>query len=239
MVESPPMAAETRAQSPKRARSARSFDLRERKRTRTRLMIQTEALRLFADQGYAQTTVEEIADAAAISPRTFFRYFPSKEDVVLWDEYDPQVGELFAARPDDEPVTESFRAIIRETLGGLLRRDPDQLLIRVRLLSSVPELRARFLETQASWLSSSEGQDAEVIAAAFAHRHHVPDERQLRVTVGALTAAVTIAIDEWQRDGGKSDLLGLFDQTVDALATGISELAPRTPSKQAPAGGAH
>jgi AcrR family transcriptional regulator len=239
MVESPPMAAETRAQSPKRARSARSFDLRERKRTRTRLMIQTEALRLFADQGYAQTKVEEIADAAAISPRTFFRYFPSKEDVVLWDEYDPQVGELFAARPDDEPVAESFRAIIRETLGGLLRRDPDQLLIRVRLLSSVPELRARFLETQASWLSSSEGQDAEVIAAAFAHRHHVPDERQLRVTVGALTAAVTIAIDEWQRDGGKSDLLGLFDQTVDALATGISELAPRTPSKQAPAGGAH
>jgi AcrR family transcriptional regulator len=238
MVESPPMAAETRAQSPKRAPSARSFDLRERKRTRTRLMIQTEALRLFADQGYAQTTVEEIADAAAISPRTFFRYFRSKEDVVLWDEYDPQVGELLAARPAEEPVAESFRAIIRETLGGLLRRDPDQLLTKVRLLSSVPELRARFLEAQASWLSSNESQGSEM-AAAFAHRHYVPDERQLRAIAGALSAAVTIAIDEWQRDGGKSDLLSLFDQTVDALATGIGELQPRTPSKQAPAGGAH
>jgi AcrR family transcriptional regulator len=191
-------------------------------------MIQTEALRLFTEQGYAQTTVEEIADAAAISPRTFFRYFPTKEDVVLWDEYDPQIGELLAARPEEEPVAESFRAIIRETLGGLLRRDPDELLTRVRLLSSVPELRSRFLEMQASWLSSSEGQSSE-LAATLARRHSVPDDRQLRVTLGALSAAVTIAIDEWQRDGGKSDLLSLFDQTVDALATGIGELQPTSP----------
>ena len=201
-------------------------------------MIQSEALRLFAEKGYADTTVEEIADAAAISPRTYFRYFPSKEDVVLWDEYDPQVGELLAERPGDEPVAESFCAIIRETLGGLLRRDPDQLLTKVRLLSSVPELRARFLEMQASWLSSTESPDSEM-AAAFAHRHHVPDERQLRVTAGALSAAVTIAIDEWQRDGAKADLLSLFDQTVDALAAGIGELSSRAPSKQGPDGGAH
>ena len=238
MVKSPPMAAETRAQSPERPRSARSYDLRERKRTRTRLMIQSEALRLFAEKGYADTTVEEIADAAAISPRTFFRYFPSKEDVVLWDEYDPQVGELLAARPDDEPVAESFRAIMSESLDGLLRRDPDQLLTKVRLLSSVPELRARFLEMQTSLLSSTERPGFEM-AAALAHRHHVPDERQLRVTVGALSAAVTIAIDEWQRDGGKADLLSLFDQTVDALAAGIGELRSRAPSKQGPDGGAH
>jgi hypothetical protein len=96
----------------------------------------------------------------------------------------------------------------------------------------VPELRARFLEMQASLLSSSESPGFEM-AAAFAHRHHVPDERQLRVTVGALSAAVTIAIEEWQRGGGKADLLSLFDQTVDALATGIGELQPRTPPQRA------
>jgi AcrR family transcriptional regulator len=195
-------------------------------------MIQTEALRLFSEKGYAETTVEDIADASAISPRTFFRYFPTKEDVVLWDEYDPQVGELLAARPDEESVAESFRAIMRETLGGLLRRDPDQLLTRVRLLSSVPELRARFLEAQASGLSSTAYEDAE-IADALARRNRQPDDLQLRATAGAFSAAITIAIDEWQRDGGKSNLLDIFDETVDALATGIGELQPRPQSKRA------
>jgi AcrR family transcriptional regulator len=94
------------------------------------------------------TTVEEIADAAAISPRTFFRYFPSKEDVVIWDEYDPLAPDLLASRPDDEPLAETFRALLRETLGGLHRRDPARLLARVRLAVTVPEVQARFLDEQ-------------------------------------------------------------------------------------------
>jgi AcrR family transcriptional regulator len=218
------MATGTSSESGERRRRApRSFDLRERKRTRTRLMIQAEALRLFAEKGYVETTVEEIADAAAISPRTFFRYFPTKEDVVLWDEYDPRVPELLEARPEDEPAAETIRAIIRETLGGLQRRDPEELLGRVRLLGSVPELRARFLEMQA--------QGAEMLAAAFADRPNRPEERQLRVTAAALSAAVSIAIDQWQKDEGKSDLLALFEQTIDALAKGVGELLPRSRPK--------
>src|SRR5262245_40216445 len=103
-------------------------------------MIQGEALRLFAEKGYSQTTVEEIAAAAAISPRTFFRYFPSKEDVVMWDEYDPLALELLEVRPHDEPLAESLRAVIRESLDGLLRNDPERLLRRVGLVVTVPEL---------------------------------------------------------------------------------------------------
>jgi len=141
------MTTETAAERLEQPRDARSYDLRERKRIRTRLMIQTEALRLFNEKGYARTTVEEIADAAAISPRTFFRYFPTKEDVVMWDEYDPLALELLESRPDDEPLAESFRMVVRETLSGLYRRDPERLLQRVQL-ASVPELRARFLEEQ-------------------------------------------------------------------------------------------
>ena len=92
------------------AGTPRSYGLRERKRTRTRLMIQTEALRLFDEKGYADTTVEEIADAAAISPRTFFRYFPTKEDVVLWDEFDPVAMDLLESVPDGMPLAETVRA---------------------------------------------------------------------------------------------------------------------------------
>src|SRR5262245_10766226 len=210
------MAAETRSEEGKQPR-ARSFDLRERKRTRTRLMIQTEALRLFAEKSYAETTVEEIADAAAISPRTFFRYFPSKEDVVMWDEYDPLALELLEARPDDEPLAESFRAVMRETLGGLLRNDPERLLSRIRLTATVPELRARFLDEQT--------QGIDQVARFLATRRGTPvDDLSLQVVGSALLATVSVALDRWQKDEGKHDLLALLDRATEALAEGTREL---------------
>jgi AcrR family transcriptional regulator len=204
------MAAETRTEGGKQSRGARSFDLRERKRTRTRLMIQTEALRLFAEKGYAQTTVEEIADAAAISPRTFFRYFPSKEDVVLWDEYDPLALELLEARPVDEPLLETFRAVIRETLGGLYRRDPERLLTRIRLAAIVPEVRARFLDAQTHGVEELAEQLAEKRGARV-------DALTLQVAASAMIATISVACDIWQSGGGKADLLALFDDVTDAL----------------------
>jgi AcrR family transcriptional regulator len=210
------------AETDQRRGPPRSYDLRERKRTRTRLMIQAEALRLFADKGYTQTTVEEIADAAAISPRTFFRYFPSKEDVVMWDEYDDPVAlDLLAAQPEDEPLAETIRAVVRETLEGLYRHDPERLLTRVQLASTVPELRARFVEEQTRGI--------EQLTEVFATRRGARvDELTLRVVGSAMLAAVSVALDAWQRDGGKADLLALLDRATDALATGVGELSARS-----------
>src|SRR5262245_5066115 len=192
---------------------ARSYDLRERKRTRTRLAIQAEAMRLFAERGYENTTVEDIAYAAAISPRTFFRYFPTKEDVVLWDEYDPVVEDLVAARPADESPALTARAVMVEALGGIYRRDRAELLTRVRLLTTVPELRARLLENQSgaakfgSMLASQRG----------------ADELEARVVIAALGAIIVAALDEWQRDDGRSDLLAIFDRMTKALAEGVKD----------------
>jgi AcrR family transcriptional regulator len=202
-----------------------SYDLRERKRTRTRLMIQTEALRLFGEKGYAETTVEEIADAAAISPRTFFRYFPSKEDVVIWDEYDPLALDLLAARPDDEPLAETFRAVIRETLAGLYRHDPERLLTRVQLASTVPELRARWLDEQS--------QGIEQLTELGRRGGALVDDLSLRVLGSAMLAAVSVALDAWQRDGGKADLLALLDRATDALAAGARELSAKSAKARA------
>jgi AcrR family transcriptional regulator len=222
------MAVETTSTNTEQPRGGRSFDLRERKRTRTRLMIQTEALRLFNEKGYADTTVEEIADAAAISPRTFFRYFPAKEDVVMWDEYDPIAPDLLEARPKDEPFAETFRALIRETLGGLYRRDPERLLSRVRLQATVPELRSRFLDMQSHSI--------EELAPLLAYkREGRTDELRLRVTASGLLAAVTVALDLWQKDGGKSDLLAILDRAIDSLAEGMSEARSSARGRDAPA----
>jgi AcrR family transcriptional regulator len=178
-------------------------------------MIQTEALRLFAERGYAETTVEEIADAAAISPRTFFRYFPTKEDVVMWDEYDPVALDLLQARPQDEPLAVAFREVIRETLTALYRHDPERLLVRVRLMSAIPDLRARFHDAQASAV--------EMFTPLLAGKRASGD-LQVRVVGLSLIGAVTVALDDWQKEDGKSDLLALLDETFDALAEGMSDL---------------
>jgi AcrR family transcriptional regulator len=211
------MEVEAKSEGPERPRGSRSFDLRERKRTKTRLMIQSEALQLFGEKGYAETTVDQIADAAAISPRTFFRYFPSKEDVVMWDEYDPLVLELLAARPDGEPLALSFRALQREILSGLQQRDPARLLARVRLAVTVPELRARFLDEQTHGI--------EQLARLLTSKRGAPaEELTIRVVGLALLAAVFVALDLWQRADGNGDLLGFLDQATDTLAEGMREL---------------
>jgi AcrR family transcriptional regulator len=189
----------------------RAYDMRERKRTRTRLMIQAEAMRLFADKGYENTTVEDIAYAAAISPRTFFRYFPTKEDVVLWDEYDPIALEFFEARPTDEPLLETLRAFIHEALGGIYRRDPDELLLRVRLLTSVAELRGRMRDQERT---------ASRLMGEFLARTRglPPDDLDVHVLSAAYGAAVMVALERWVEADGEPDPVALADQALDVLA---------------------
>src|SRR5258708_31974463 len=92
--------------------------LRERKKQKTKAAIQRAALRLFKRQGYEETTVEQIAAAADISESTFFNYFPSKEDVVIYDEYDPQIFAALATGKHDEPLAKSIEKLIG-TLGGV------------------------------------------------------------------------------------------------------------------------
>jgi AcrR family transcriptional regulator len=197
----------------------RGTTARERRRTRTMRTIQGEALRLFAERGYEQTTIEDIADAADISPRTFFRYFPTKEDVVLWDEYDALMWGLLEQRPADESPGETIRAATRQAIEGLYRRDPERLLARNRLLFTVPAVRGRFLEFTRTGV--------ELVSASFARRRGVPGEDlKLQLTAIAIVDAAGAAFDRWQRTDGKSDLLALLDEAIDALVEGISEMRP-------------
>ena len=210
------MKAQPSLEEPGPLSTGRSPDRRERKRTRTRLMIQKEAFRLFGEKGYTETTVEEIADAAAISPSTFFRYFPSKEDVVLWDEYDALSLDLLEERPAGEPVVETMRLVIRESLAGLYRRDPEQLLARVRLDFTVPELRARIFDGQ--------NHGIEQLVPLLRRKKGAVDELHVRVAASALLGAVMVALDRWQRADGATDLLALVDEATDALADCTREL---------------
>jgi AcrR family transcriptional regulator len=197
---------------------------RERRRIRTMREIQTEALRLFGARGYDNTTIEQIAAAADISPRTFFRYFPTKEDVVLWDEYDVVIEDSLARRPAGEPPGELMRAITREAIAWQYARDPDRLLARHHILFAVPAVRARFVEFARDGI--------ERLIRGLPGERGEAEDLKIHLTALAILDAAGAALDTWQRSNGKEDLLILLDQAIDALIEGVAELRPAGPRRR-------
>src|SRR3989442_13427851 len=188
--------------------------LRERKKQKTREAIQRTAMRLFEKQGYEETTVEEIAGAAEISPSTFFNYFPTKEDVVLFDAYDPMAIRMLLERPKDEPLNVGLRTVL-EGLAAAFERDQRMILTRGRLFVEVPELRARM------WDEVERIQEllAKLIAERTGRR---PEDFELRVTARVLLGAVLEATLEWMRSSGRRNLLELINRGLDVVESGAS-----------------
>jgi AcrR family transcriptional regulator len=124
--------------------------LRERKRAKARREIQSAALRLFGEQGYEETTVQQIAEAAVISESTVYRHFPTKADIVMRDDLDPLFIAVFRAQPPELRAVDA----IRETLGSVLSTLSEEDKVRQRellaLMLSVPDLRAAMLDQVAS-----------------------------------------------------------------------------------------
>ena len=197
-----------------------TIGLRERKKLKTRESIQRTALRLFEKQGYEETTIEEIAAAAEISPSTFFNYFPTKEDVVLFDAYDPMAIQMFRDLPKDEPLSAGLRKVL-EALSAAFEQDEQTILARGRLFLEVPELRARIWDE----VERTQLLVAQVLAERTGRR---PDDFELRVTARILTAALFEASLEWMRTQGRHGLVELFNRALDVLESGarLSVLAP-------------
>ena len=122
------------------------ISLRERKKIKTRVSIQKYAMRLFLKHGYVETTIEQIAEAAEVSPRTFFRYFPTKEDLVLYDPLDPLIIESFKSQPADLGPIPALRATMRSVFDKLPADELEEFQEKAKLMSTVPELRSRALD---------------------------------------------------------------------------------------------
>lgn len=115
--------------------------LRERKKLQTRETIRREALRLIKERGYQNTTVEQISAAADISPRTFSRYFPTKEAVLLSDDHIPPIIEAFVDAPADLSVIEAYRHAVARTFGALSEEQRAEAIFGQRLMYAIPEAR--------------------------------------------------------------------------------------------------
>jgi AcrR family transcriptional regulator len=184
--------------------------LRERKKARTRAAIRQHALRLFLAQGYAATTVEQIADAAEVSSATFFRYFPTKEDVVLQDDFDIlALAELEAQPPELSPVA-AFRAAAAAMREQLSAEDLATFGTTTQLTMSVPEIRARALDEFVRTIDQ--------ISAAIARRvGGSPDDAAIRNLAGAMIGVIMAATMPWPADR-PADVNAMFDRIDAGLA---------------------
>jgi AcrR family transcriptional regulator len=196
-----------------------SDDWRSRKKAATRRSIQEHALRLFAANGYDNTTVEDIAAAAGVSHMTFFRYFPRKENVVETREYDPMIEELIVARPPQESPIAAIGAAMATGFAEVLRTDRQRILARVRLMMSTPELRARQV------VAMDDTRD--LFARSLARRNRQAQEFVVNVHARVAVAVFVAALETWaQTDDG--DLVATLDAAFSAAESAAASQPPRS-----------
>jgi AcrR family transcriptional regulator len=190
--------------------------LRERKKARTREAITTAAIDLFEKQGYDETTVEEIAAAADVSPRTFFRYFDSKLDVIFSHEEDREdIYAAFAARPAHESVIEAVHQVLKQKIAHEFAGGDDLMLRTHQIAFRTPSLRAMSREHMQ--------EEQENIAAVFAQRlGTAPDALEPRLLAAAIGGAMATVFETWaaQENPTTESLLTLADEAFAVLERG-------------------
>jgi AcrR family transcriptional regulator len=191
--------------------------LRERKKAKTRAAIREHALRLFREQGYSATTVEQIAEAAEVSPTTFYRYFPTKEDVVLQDDLDLLTVQALEAQPPELPPIAAIRAAVALARSQFTAEDRERFRATSALTFAVPEIRARALDEFSRTLN--------IFTTALAKRTgRDPDELAVRALAGAIFGVIT-AITLPTLEEGPQDI----DEIFTAIDAGLAQLEAGLP----------
>ena len=181
-----------------------SPSLRERNKVRRREQITEAALRLFAERGFEGVTIDEIADAADVSRRTFFRYFARKEDVILaWkQQMADELRAALAERPEQEQPLDVVHRALATVVAGYAER-PELTLGLMRLFESGPKLHA-----------GADYEDWDVVLAdGIARRMGLDAGRDPapRLIAGVGFAVLTATIETWAANGGSEDLVALLD----------------------------
>lgn len=192
--------------------------LREKHAVETRQRIVQAAMALFVAQGYDATTVDEIAERADVSPRTFFRYFNTK-DALLFHDFDEKmqrIQDFINRRPEGELPATSLVAVLCEMVDQA-RSTPEQRALIIRLLSERPSLRSYQRESIA-------GHGERLVTGALAERVGLPpDDLGMRALVATVSACFDVALQEWIVDGG----VGPFEPRIRAtMAAAAGALAP-------------
>jgi AcrR family transcriptional regulator len=195
----------------------RPTGLRERKKAKTRAAIRQRALRLFREQGYTATTVEQIAEEAEVSPATFYRYFPTKEDVVLQDDFDVLAMDVFEAQPPGLSAITAMRAALGQTLASLTPEERERFRETTELTLTIPEVRARALDELTRAI--------QVMAESIARRAGLPpDDFAARNLAGAITGVIlagSLPTMSMPMTSEPTDLFASLDAALAHLEAGL------------------
>lgn len=180
-------------------------------RDAVRARIADAAVDLFAEHGFDQVTVDQIASTVGISARSFNRYFPTKEDAVLGDAtaWGELVRSAFEARPDDEPAWTSLHAAY-DTMLEQSAVEGERPKVAMRVLTSAPTLRARNHEKHLAW--------AEMLVPLVAARLTGSDARlRAETLVQASLACLDVALVTWARPGEERSPRAILSRTFDTF----------------------
>ena len=178
--------------------------------------ITSTAMRLFLDQGFEQTTIDQIATTAGISRRSFFRYFGTKEDVVLGGL--AQQGELMADALENVPLTVEPWDALRQALHAVdaLAVEAGVTLKIAKMMYGTPSLRARSIEKHLHWQS--------LLVPNIRRRLGLADDDAADPAPAAIVASAITCLDVagelWVHGGGTEDLGALYDRAVSAVRSG-------------------
>jgi AcrR family transcriptional regulator len=189
--------------------------LRERKKLKAKAAIQDQALRLFAKQGYGATTVEQIAEAAEVSPSTFFRYFKTKEAVVMYDSLDPVVIESFKQQPAELSVIQALRIAIRESFTSIPAERLALEMKRFELARTIPELKTTMLDEMT--------RNIDMLANMIAERtNHSADDLGVQNLAGSIIGVGMAALLQAYKRPKAVDSIQAFDAALARLEQGLS-----------------
>jgi AcrR family transcriptional regulator len=188
--------------------------LRQRTRRAVQAEIAATAMRLFLEHGFEATTMEQIAGEIGISRRSLFRYFGTKEDIVLGDHaaHGTVLQAALEARPASEPPWQALRAALKALVESLPYSPQDFLRI-TSMLHASPSLRARQLEKQQQWTELLVPDIAKRLGAAADPMAEV----RARALVACALACSEVATETWVRSNGTVDMELAFDEAVAAV----------------------
>ncbi|WP_245730225.1 TetR family transcriptional regulator [Micromonospora pallida] len=192
---------------------------RDRRKRQTRATLSTTALRMVAEHGLDHVTVDEISEAAGVSPRTFFNYFGCKDEAVVGNAVvdEARLDARLAAVPADVPAVAALRTAFAELVDDI-QADRDLWSLRMQVVERNPALLSRLVTIGV--------RNERTITAAVAARLGLPGDHDYPALVAAVTgAALRSCLGQWARSGGTRPLTDLVDEAFAALAAGLPEPA--------------